>query len=193
VFNAVKAHLQQVERLAGVGGAQVWALSIITDRAGPGINELAAAQSVRQPTASNLVKALVQQDLIELRREAEDRRAVQLHILPAGRQRAAPRAGAICRRAAASPCGAARRDAASSRIRPRSADPGAWRGRARRQHPAGAALIGGASARGTHRFDAPVALPSVVIMASVSGLLPTLLQLQRCVNPSSKNCSKVGN
>jgi DNA-binding MarR family transcriptional regulator len=61
-------------------------LSIIRDRAGLGVNELAAALSVRQPTASNLVKGLVQQDLIEVRREAEDRRAVQLHVLPAGRR-----------------------------------------------------------------------------------------------------------
>jgi DNA-binding MarR family transcriptional regulator len=85
VFNAVKAHFQQVERKAGVGGAQVWALSIVRDRPGLGVNELARALSVRQPTASNLVKSLSQQGLIEVRREGADRRAVQLHILPAGR------------------------------------------------------------------------------------------------------------
>ncbi|MDH4061638.1 MAG: MarR family winged helix-turn-helix transcriptional regulator [Aquincola sp.] len=85
VFNAVKAHFQQVERRAGVGGAQVWALSIVRDQAGLGVNELARALSVRQPTASNLVKSLVQQGLIEARREGADRRAVQLYILPAGR------------------------------------------------------------------------------------------------------------
>jgi DNA-binding MarR family transcriptional regulator len=86
VFNAVKAHFQQVERHAGIGGAQVWALSIIRDRAGLGVNDLAAALSVRQPTASNLVKNLAQQGLIEVRREAQDRRAVQLHILAEGRR-----------------------------------------------------------------------------------------------------------
>lgn len=85
VFNAVKAHFQQVERRAGVGGAQIWALSIIRDHAGMGVNDLARAMSVRQPTASNLVKSLAQQGLIQVRREGPDRRAVQLHILPEGR------------------------------------------------------------------------------------------------------------
>lgn len=86
VFNAVKAHFQQVERRAGVGGAQVWALAIVRERAGLGVNELAAAMSVRQPTASNLVKSLAQQGLIDVRRDGPDRRAVQLHILPEGRR-----------------------------------------------------------------------------------------------------------
>jgi len=86
VFNAVKAHFQQVERKAGVGGAQVWALSVIRDRAGIGVNDLAAALNIRQPTASNLVKSLSQQALIDVRREGADRRAVQLHITPEGRK-----------------------------------------------------------------------------------------------------------
>jgi DNA-binding MarR family transcriptional regulator len=85
VFNAVKAHFQQVERRAGVGGAQVWALSIVHDRPGLGVGELANAMSVRQPTASNLAKNLAQHGLIEVRRDGPDRRAVQLHILPEGR------------------------------------------------------------------------------------------------------------
>lgn len=84
VFNAVKTHFQQVERRAGLGGAQVWALSLVRDHPGLGVNDLAAAMSVRQPTASNLVKALAQQALIEPRRDGPDRRAVQLRILPAG-------------------------------------------------------------------------------------------------------------
>ena len=93
VFNAVKAHFQQVERKVGVGGAQVWALSIIRDRAGIGVNDLAAALNIRQPTASNLVKSLSQHVLIEVRREGADRRAVQLHITTEGRKvlRRAPR------------------------------------------------------------------------------------------------------
>jgi DNA-binding MarR family transcriptional regulator len=86
VFNAVKTHFQQVERKAGIGGAQVWALSVIRDRPGLGVNELAAALNIRQPTASNMVKSLVQQELIDVRREAADRRAVQLHATPNGRK-----------------------------------------------------------------------------------------------------------
>jgi DNA-binding MarR family transcriptional regulator len=86
VLNAVKRHFQQVERRAGIGGAQVWALSVIRGTPGMGVNDLAAVLNVRQPTASNLVKTLSQQNLIEVRRNAKDRRAVQLHILPEGRK-----------------------------------------------------------------------------------------------------------
>ncbi len=84
VFNAVKTHFQQVERQAGVGGAQVWALSVVRDCPGIGMNGLARALDVRQPTASNLVKSLVEQDLVEVRRDERDRRAVRLHLRPAG-------------------------------------------------------------------------------------------------------------
>lgn len=86
VFNAVKTHFQQVERKAGLGGAQVWALSVIRDRSGIGVNDLASALNVRQPTASNLVRNLAQQRLIEVRRDGPDRRAVQLYVLPEGRK-----------------------------------------------------------------------------------------------------------
>lgn len=86
VFNAVKTHFQQVEKQAGIGGAQVWALSTVKARPGLGVGELARVMDVHQSTASNLVKALAAQGLLEVRREAADRRAVQLHLLPEGRR-----------------------------------------------------------------------------------------------------------
>ena len=84
VFNSVKTHFQQMEKQAGVGGAQVWALSIIRDQPGVGVNQLARAMDVRQPTASNLVKALVAQGHVEVRKEGSDKRAVQLYVLAPG-------------------------------------------------------------------------------------------------------------
>jgi DNA-binding MarR family transcriptional regulator len=84
VFNTVKTHFQQVEKRAGLGGAQVWALSVVRDRPGIGVNDLARALDVRQPTASNLVKALAEQDLIEVCKDERDGRAVMLHVRPAG-------------------------------------------------------------------------------------------------------------
>lgn len=84
VFNAVKTHFQQVEKKAGVGGAQLWALSIIQSGAGIGVNDLARAMDVHQSTASNLVKALVERELIGAAKDGADRRAVQLRVLPAG-------------------------------------------------------------------------------------------------------------
>lgn len=99
VFNTVKTHFQQVEKLVGIGGAQVWALHIIREHPGIGVNGLAQAMDVRQPTASNLVRSLVAQSLIEVRKEARDRRAVQLHLLGAGqrilRRAPAPFAGVL--------------------------------------------------------------------------------------------------
>lgn len=84
VFNTVKTHFQQVEKRAGLGGAQVWALSVIRDRPGIGVNELARAMDVRQPTASNLVRSLAEQEMLEVRKDERDGRAVMLHLLAAG-------------------------------------------------------------------------------------------------------------
>jgi DNA-binding MarR family transcriptional regulator len=84
VFNAVKRHFQRVEKHAGVGGAQVWALSVVQARPGIGVNELAQAMDIHQSTASNLVKSLVERDCIVAERRAEDRRAVQLRLRPEG-------------------------------------------------------------------------------------------------------------
>lgn len=84
VFNVVKTHFQQVEKKVGVGGAQVWALHVVRQQPGIGMHGLARAMDVRQPTASNLVKSMVEQGLMQVRKDGPDRRAVQLHVLPAG-------------------------------------------------------------------------------------------------------------
>lgn len=86
VFNAVKTHLQQVEKAVGIGGAQVWALGIIATRQGVGVNELARAMDIHQSTASNLVKTLIGRDLAVASKDGADRRAVQLRITPAGKR-----------------------------------------------------------------------------------------------------------
>ncbi|MFG6489496.1 MarR family winged helix-turn-helix transcriptional regulator [Roseateles sp. BYS78W] len=85
VFNTVKAHFQQVEREAGIGGAQLWALSLIGSRPGIGTGELAKAMDVHQSTASNLVRTLVGRGLVQASKGTADRRAVQLKLLPAAR------------------------------------------------------------------------------------------------------------
>jgi DNA-binding MarR family transcriptional regulator len=84
VFNAVKTHFRQVEREAGVGGAQLWALSVIARRPGIGVTELARELDIHQSTASNLIKALVERKMVAARREGADRRSVSLHIEAAG-------------------------------------------------------------------------------------------------------------
>ncbi len=84
VFNAVKTHFQQVEKKAGVGGAQLWALSIVQSAPGVGVGGLAASMDIHQSTASNLVKGLVERGLIAMSKEGADRRKVQLRVLPPG-------------------------------------------------------------------------------------------------------------
>lgn len=84
VFGAVRSHFAQVERKVGLGGAQLWALNMVRDRPGIGVGELACALDIHQSTASNLVKGLIERELIAAERGGSDRRAVQLKLLPAG-------------------------------------------------------------------------------------------------------------
>ncbi len=84
IFNAVKTHFQQVEKSAGLGGAQVWALSVIRDVPDIGMGALAQAMNIHQSTASNLVKSLVDRDMVIATKAGNDRRAVMLRLLPAG-------------------------------------------------------------------------------------------------------------
>jgi DNA-binding MarR family transcriptional regulator len=86
VFNTVKTHFQQVEKKAGVGGAQLWALSVIHAQPGIGVNDLAKSMDVHQTTASNLVKSLVNMAMVQVAKEGPDRRAVQLYLMPAGQR-----------------------------------------------------------------------------------------------------------
>lgn len=99
VFNAVKTHFRQIEKAVGIGGALVWALSVIESKPGVGMNELARAMDVHQSTASNLVRTLAAQQMIEVKKAEADRRAVSLFLLPAGeavlRRAPAPLAGVL--------------------------------------------------------------------------------------------------
>ena len=84
VFNAVKSHFQQVEKTVGIGGAQVWALSVVREHPGIGVGALAKAMSIHQSTASNLVRTLIDREMVVAVKQGADRRAVQLNLLPAG-------------------------------------------------------------------------------------------------------------
>lgn len=84
VFNAVKTHFRDVEKRAGIAGAQVWALSVIRDRPGIGVGELAKAMDVHQSTASNLLRPLLDKGLVVSDRAAADKRLVRVRLSPAG-------------------------------------------------------------------------------------------------------------
>ncbi len=84
VFNAVRTHFRDMEKQIGLGGAQVWALSIIKAKPGIGMGGIAQDMDIHQSTASNLIKALQKRKLIEMTKAPDDRRNVRLKILPAG-------------------------------------------------------------------------------------------------------------
>jgi DNA-binding MarR family transcriptional regulator len=84
VFNAVKTHFRNVEKAAGIGGSQLWALSVIQEHPGIGVNGLAGKMDIHQTTASNLVKTLLGQGLIEQAKSSSDRRMVTMTLSPAG-------------------------------------------------------------------------------------------------------------
>lgn len=86
IFNAVKSHFQQLEKRSGLGGAKIWALSVIEQNPGIGTGALAQAMDIHQSTTSNLVKLLIEHGLVQARKSESDRRSVQLHVLPAGRK-----------------------------------------------------------------------------------------------------------
>lgn len=99
VFNAVRTHFREIEKRAGLGGAQVWALSVIGSRPGLGTGGLAEAMDIHQSTASNLVRQLVKAGLVESIKGQGDRRSVALRLLEAGqdvlRRTPGPHAGVL--------------------------------------------------------------------------------------------------
>lgn len=85
VFNAVRTHFRQVERDSGLGGAQVWALSLIDKTPGIGVGDIAAGMEIHQSTASNLVKVLLKKELVSMAKSAQDKRVVELLVTSTGK------------------------------------------------------------------------------------------------------------
>lgn len=96
---SMKTHLREIEKQAGMAGSQLWALSVVAQKPGVGVSDLARAMDIHQSTASNLIRPLLDGGLIVAARSAQDRRAVQLRITPKGtralRRTPGPYAGAL--------------------------------------------------------------------------------------------------
>ncbi|MDZ7936855.1 MAG: MarR family winged helix-turn-helix transcriptional regulator [Rhodoferax sp.] len=84
VFNAIRSHFRDIEKEAGIGGAQVWALSLVQATPGAGVGHIAKSMDIHQSTASNLVKTLLGKQLITLTKSVSDKRSVELHITAEG-------------------------------------------------------------------------------------------------------------
>lgn len=84
IFSSVRRHFLLIEKSVGVGGAQIWALSLVEQAPGITITKLASSMDVHQSTASNLVRAMIKAGLVHSEKSAEDKRVVELYILPSG-------------------------------------------------------------------------------------------------------------
>ena len=71
---------------AGIGPAQLSALSVLVFAGEKTVGELAALEQVQPPTMSRIVDGLVQKKLVERVSSASDRRTVQITATPAGRK-----------------------------------------------------------------------------------------------------------
>jgi MarR family transcriptional regulator, organic hydroperoxide resistance regulator len=93
IVKSIRRHYQDVERRAGVSGAQLWALAQIAEQPGGQVGELARALAVHPSTASNLVRELEARGLVNRERRARDLRHVQLYPNKQGLRllKAAPR------------------------------------------------------------------------------------------------------
>jgi DNA-binding MarR family transcriptional regulator len=84
IFNTVRRHFQTMEKQSGIGGAQVWALSLVAQHQGIGVTQLADLMDIHQSTTSNLVKSLIKLGLLHSEKSVHDRRVVELYVLPDG-------------------------------------------------------------------------------------------------------------
>lgn len=78
IANAVKSSAPPVPSLTGVTDRKLLALRAVAEAPGLSMNALAVALEIRQPTASQVVKFLVQKQLVEVSRDSRDRRAVRI-------------------------------------------------------------------------------------------------------------------
>ena len=78
IFRSARHHLQDIEQRCGISGSQLWALSVVVERPGTRVKDLAQALAIQQSTASNLVEQLARQSLLRRERDRFDQRIVLL-------------------------------------------------------------------------------------------------------------------
>lgn len=86
IVGAARRHDADVRRIADIAGSHLWALSEIARADGMRVNELSERMAVHQTTASNLINALVERNLVRRGRDDDDQRVVRLHITTDGKK-----------------------------------------------------------------------------------------------------------
>lgn len=84
IAHAVRSHAKHLQPKPTVGDRKLLALSSIAGTPGMGVNRLARFLGVRQPTASQVVKALAALQFVHVQGDADDRRAVCIHASATG-------------------------------------------------------------------------------------------------------------
>lgn len=89
-LNSAMVHLlrraAREDAAAGVGPAQLSALSVLVFGGARALGALADAEQVRPPTMTRIVSALEQAGLVSKEPSSEDRRSVRISATPAGRR-----------------------------------------------------------------------------------------------------------
>lgn len=86
IFKSANRHFHEIEKIAGVGGASLWALAEIGDTENLTVSKLASSMSIHQSTASNLIDKLEAKGYIVRKRGVDDRRMVLLQLTSFGRE-----------------------------------------------------------------------------------------------------------
>lgn len=84
IFKSATRHFHAIERIAGIGGASLWALAEIAENKNLTISGLAKAMSVHQSTVSNLIEKLESGGYVTRTRSIDDRRVVYLTMTDQG-------------------------------------------------------------------------------------------------------------
>jgi len=83
---ALLRSLRKVDEASGLAGPRASALSVLVFRGAQSLGELAAAEGVKPPTMSRLVKAMQAEGLVETEAAKHDQRAVRIAASARGRR-----------------------------------------------------------------------------------------------------------
>ncbi len=86
IFKSANRHFHEIEKIAGIGGASLWALAEIGETDKLTVTGLATRMSIHQSTASNLLDKLESEGYITRVRSNNDKRVVYLAVTGKGRE-----------------------------------------------------------------------------------------------------------
>lgn len=86
IFKSANRHFHEIEKMAGIGGASLWALAEIAEGSNLTVTDLSSKMSIHQSTTSNLLDKLSEMGYVKRNRSTADRRVVYLEATDKGRE-----------------------------------------------------------------------------------------------------------